>query len=777
MASNSEAVIIEKALKAATLAEAQEVADLIEAAVGARYERPVGDRFNNFGMMSYGGSFEYKALELVTNSQDAVLERLAVEKWGDRSKVPYGSPAEASADLLGELDYKKQGDLVQVQFRETDPPAKTSKRLTVVYRDAGCGMEPSAIPETIFHVGSSHKLETAWQQGAFGLGGTTAYRNAKAVVLVTRRAPEMNPAEDRIAVTVVLWDSHGKGQSATYLVTTDFEDDKSAQPWSAPASAYPAFDAGTHLALIAYGVEGFHRARSGDEKSFDTALNTRLFEPVTPVLFTNEITRSKNEYLRGLKRRLADNPNDARVEESEDLLYTIDGVNHHLPVSYFVFPPKDEPGNRRRMVAKDHTVVFTSNGQVHHKWTDEEFRRRTGGKLDKLKGRMFAVVKTDSMPIELRTALFSADRSQMVGNEEAIQLEDQLADFLVSSDRLQALNSELVREAIEKASSGESGLNIALKIASAFKAKGFKIAGATGGGGAGGAGGTGGARQRKKVEVYPDPTALEGPDTLIVEDGKKRTFEYMLNAEDSFLSSGRGVLEFETDHPEIDVQTGIVVRNLRDGYVKVQLVVPEGAAEGKFKLTATLAGWQKSSGGLGPVLTYETTLEVVDEIQSSGGNKTKTTGDKAADGAQVAVLWSNADAEEGWNNATPGSIENVPADVLASERSEYKELKKLGDQLIPTVMFNETYAPFKGYVSARAKTSSDKAVELAKERYAVGTGLGMMVLQEADAQAEKKGEEPLKPEQVLAAKQAIARSVLLMLPEFDSLSKEAGIEQ
>ena len=162
-----------------------------------------------------------------------------------------------------------------------------------------------------------------------------------------------------------------------------------------------------------------------------------------------------------------------------------------------------------------------------------------------------------------------------------------------------------------------------------------------GGGGAGGAGGTGGARQRKKVEVYPDPTALEGPDTLIVEDGKKRTFEYMLNAEDAFLSSGRGVLEFETDHPVIDVQTGIVVRNLRDGYVKVQLVVPEGAAEGTFKLTATLAGWQKSSGGLGPVLTYETALEVVDEIQNSGGNKTKSTGDKAADGAQVAVLWSN----------------------------------------------------------------------------------------------------------------------------------------
>ena len=75
---------------------------------------------------------------------------------------------------------------------------------------------------------------------------------------------------------------------------------------------------------MSYGVEGFHRARSGDERSFDMVLNTRLLTPIMPVRFTNEITRGKNEYLRGLSRRLADNPSPDRLEDDEEMLYTFE---------------------------------------------------------------------------------------------------------------------------------------------------------------------------------------------------------------------------------------------------------------------------------------------------------------------------------------------------------------------------------------------------------------------------------------------------------------------
>ena len=202
--SNSKAAaIIEAALAASTLEDALEVERLIEADIGNRYQRPIGDRYNNFGMIASSGSYEYKALEPVTNQQDALLERLAAATFGDLSKIPYATPEEAARDLLGHLSYKEQADKIAVSFVESDPPTRSSKRLTIVYRDTGCGMEPSQIPSSIFRLGSSHKTEAQWQQGAFGVGGASTYRNAKAVVLVSRRAPEMHPEDDRISVAVV----------------------------------------------------------------------------------------------------------------------------------------------------------------------------------------------------------------------------------------------------------------------------------------------------------------------------------------------------------------------------------------------------------------------------------------------------------------------------------------------------------------------------------------------------------------------------------------------
>jgi hypothetical protein len=764
------AAIIRAALDASTMDDAVRVSQLIEADIGAAYQRPVGDKSNNYGLMASSGSYEYKALEPVTNQQDSLLERFAAAKYGDLSKVPYRSPGEAAADLFADMKYQELADKLSVSFRESDSPTRSSKRLTIVYRDEGCGMTPAQIPGTIFGLGSRHKTESHWHQGAFGIGGASTYRNAEAVVLVTRRAPEMSPDEDLISVAVVRWEAKGKGESAYYLTTTDWDSDSSAEPWSAPASVLPDFEPGTHLALVSYGVEGFHRARSGDERSFDTVLNTRLYRPIAPVLFTNEITRGKKEYLRGLARRLEENPSPDRLEDEEEMLYSFGGNSYRLPVRYAVFPG-GEKGTRRRFVAKDHVLIFTSNGQVHHTWSKEEFRQRTA--LSKIHERVFVEVETDSLPIELRTKLFTPDRSRLLANDPAIQLEDQVGDFLKTWNRLMQINSELVRDAISGASTGGSGLAVSRKIAAALKLKGFSVGGSNGkGGGPGG----GGPRPRKAVETYPDPTTLEGPDKLIVADGKVRLVTYMLNAEDTFLDSGRGALEFECDHPDIDVSHHVVVGKLRDGYVRVQLQVPEGAAEGQYALKAHLRDWAKASGGLGAAMDYSTVLEVVDEISAPNtGAGTKKGSKGAGDGADVAVLWQNPEEYGGdWHNAVPGSIDMVPATTLA-EKEEYEVLGVLGDQEIPTIVLNKEYAPFKAYISTRAKDLGDKGVSDARDRYAVGVGFGLLLLDEDAKKKESKSGKGLDPAEQLAAKKAVARSVLLMMPAFDTLIKEAGL--
>lgn len=772
MTHSIEHTIIDSALKASTYKEARAVADLIEKHIGHRYQRPVGDRFNNYGLMASSGSYEYKALEPVTNSQDAVLERHAAARWEDLAKVPYKRPDEAAKDLLDTLEYKEQADKVTVAFREADEPARSSKQLTVVYRDLGCGMEPRAIPKTIFALGSSHKTDSPWHQGAFGIGGASTYRNAKAVVLVSRRAPEMKPQEDRISVAVVLWEAHGKGQSAYYLVTSDWETNKDAEPWSAPASAYPDFDHGTHMALISYGVEGFHRARSGDEKSFDTVLNTRLLNPVVPVRFTNEITRGKNEYLRGLSKRLHDNPSEERLSDQEELLYTYDGDSYRLPVRYYVFPGGDT-GTRRRFVAKGHALVFTSNGQVHHHWAPEAFRLRT--KLNKVHERIFVIVETDNLPIELRTALFTPDRSQLLASEAAIQLEDQVANFLGTWHKLLEVNNQLVREAISSASGGRSAISVGRRISTALKVRGFNLSG-NGSSGGGGAGGTGGPRVRKKIETYLDPTTLEGPDRLVVEDGKVRSLEYMLNAVDDFLDSGRGELTFQANHPDIDPTKHIVVGRLRDGYLRVQLQVPEGAREGEFQLTAHLGSWHKAAGGMGPEMSYPTTLVVVDEMPPGNGAGPGSGSKGAGEGGQIAVIWTTPEKYgNDWTNAVPGTVEEIEAATLAQSDEVYKDLAKLGSQRIPTIVLNKTYAPYKSYISARAKDLTKTGAQDASDRYAVGTGLGLLVLHEDQKKREKESKTPVDPEQFSISQQAVARSVLLMMPEFDTLAREAGL--
>jgi hypothetical protein len=762
--------IIRAALDARTVADAEALQRLIERHIGVRYERPLGDRWNNFGLITTSGSFDHKALEPVTNMQDAVLERFAAAAFGDLSTVPYTTPEEAALALLNGRPDRDIADAVTVTFHEAEPPARTTKRITISYRDHGCGIEPAAVPNTIFALGSSHKTKSAWQQGAFGLGGTETYRNADAVVFVSRRAPELNPAEDRITVAVVMWQAHGKGQSAYYLTTTEWTTPgDSAEPWSTPAADFPEFEPGTYLALISYGVEGYHRARLGDERSFDTVLNTRLFQPITPVRFTNTMARAdRNEYLRGLARRMDDNPRADRREGTDRLPYHINGTTYHLPVRFYVFSAPGDTGERRNFVARDHAVVFTSNGQVHHHWSPQEFRYKT--RLNKLYDRIFVVVETDELPIEVRTALFTPDRSHLLSSDDALRLEDAVAAFLDAWGELTDVNGELIREAITRSTSAESAVEVARQISQALRVRGFALNGGGTGGGGGGSGN--GGRRRKDIDLYSDPTMLEGPEKIVAEDDKTKFVQYTLNAVDDFMPA-RGQLAVRCSHPEINARE-ITVGELHQGRIRVSMAVPPNAQLGTFYLTAEITGWHRASGGVGATLTWVSELEVVDEIpRRPRGTRTDGKGG-TGEGNLVAVVWSSPDEQPDWNNGVPGHVEDVPASALAA-RPEYAELAQLGDKPIPTIMLNQEYGPFKTYISARSRDLTDTGVDAKKQRYAIGTGLGLLYLNQQLRQRARRG--PIDEAFELDAKQAIARSVLTMMPAFDSLVREAGLTE
>lgn len=755
--------VVRAALSARTLAEAEAVQEMIAQAIGNRYERPLGDRWNNFGLITAGGSYDHKIIENVTNMQDAILELLAGLEHGGLSRVPYRSPRESAEALLEGRSYREVADLAAVEFFESDPPARATKRITVTFRDCGCGITPEYIPQSIFALGSSHKEGYDWLQGAFGLGGATTFRNARAVVLVTRRDPRLLEAgeEDRIAVAVVLWQKHRKGLGAYYLVTAPWQaSPRSARPYSIPAREYSDFEPGTYLALISYGVEGYHRHRLGDERSFDTVLNTRLFQPITPIRFEDHLLgRERREYLRGLLQRLEDNPREDRRQAADVLPYNVDGNTYHLPIRFYVFAKRGEPGERRKFVAHDHAVLFTSNGQTHYHWTPQEFRLRTN--LTKIYDRILVVVNTDELPIDIRTSLFTPDRTELNRDDAAIRLEEQVAGFLREWPELVQINADLIREAITTHDGTRSTLEIARQISRALRVRGF------------GMNRNGRHPVRPKlppapIELYDDPTTMEGPERVIAPVGETKFVTYVINAVDYFIPR-RAKIEVRCDHPDI-TDREITVGPLRSGRVRVSVAVPTDAQLGVFRLSASLSDWIKSSGGLGAPMHWDMEFDVAEELERPV--RARKNGAGVGEGPLVAVIWTHPD--QLGDPSGPGEVQQIPAKMLAADKPEYAELAALGERQVPTVVLNEEFTHLKKYLSGRVHDLTEAGIQNAKDRYAVGVGLGLLLLDQTLSRKHQLGEK-VDDEFVYTAQRAVARSVLSIMPEFDQLAKEAGL--
>lgn len=105
----------------------------------------------------------------------------------------------------------------------------------------------------------------------------------------------------------------------------------------------------------------------------------------------------------------------------------------------------------------------------------------------------------------------------------------------------------------------------------------------------------------------------------------------------------------------------------------------------------------------------------------------------------MGVIWSNPEkqSDSGWDARVPGHVEHVPAKTLAEADPEYASLAVLGDVEVPTIVLNEEYAPYKQYISARARTLV--RVDDPRDRYAVGTGLGLLFLEQEFKKKAERG--------------------------------------
>jgi hypothetical protein len=261
--------------------------------------------------------------------------------------------------------------------------------------------------------------------------------------------------------------------------------------------------------------------------------------------------------------------------------------------------------------------------------------------------------------------------------------------------------------------------------------------------------------------------------------GQTRAITYSVDVVDSFFE-GRGTVSVTSDHPEIEAGKEITVGKGRSGRVRVMVAVPDTLEPGTHLLEVVLDGWHKASGGLGPRLEHTTKLELVDEIPGSGSGtgKPTTSGTGTSgpgEGTNVALKWSSPDQQETWEKITVGEVEQIPAQVLAGAQLEYAELAGLGDVKIPTIVLNEEYPPFKKYLAGRNRDLTK--IERPKEQYAIGVGVALLLL-DREVEARRTASSGDVPDDgfVASAQRTAARAVLAVMPSFDALAKEAGLE-
>lgn len=738
----------------------------------APYERPVGDRWGNRGLFTAaGGNFDHKLTELITNMLDSLLLRRAVEAYGDdvldndESAELFDTPAEAVRELFGAEGPPDGPGRAWVELRSAGSDRKRER--TIVFRDRGIGMQPNEIADSLLRVGSSRKDGVIWLMGAFGRGGLTVLPNAHGWVVLTRSA--LAP-ESGVVLTVVRWQRVGNRQTQTalYRVVSPWQHDGDrADPLVIPAEVCPDFDCGTRIAVVGFRAEGIGVSRLGDERSLDTIIDTRLFEPPLPIHLTAPALGGRGArltQLRGLSRRFTDNPRSDRTEGFEQLPFGYEGRTYQLPVRFYLFAASGDAGTRRRFVARNHAVLLNSNGQVHAHWTPAEFRYRT--RLSKLADRILVVLDTDPLPLELRTSLFTADRTDLLRNPHAVRLEDALIAFLNEWDELEEANNEMIRDSIRRSNRDRSTADLSERIAKAAEARRWRATTNRNGGR--------NRRPARPLELLDDPTTLRGPQSRRLERGRTHGIYFSLNARDGFVPT-RAQCRATTTHLDIDPDEDLTVGELRKGRLRVLMAVPVDADLATAVLTLRVEPWLSAQGGLREALEAETRFEIVDEDdRPKPPTAEPENGRRASRAMPIATVWTTHENEPDWGANTPGEAELVQASTFVELGDDYKRYANIDEDGL-LLKLNEEFTPLKAYTSMRARDIGDEGVRRLKNRYALGLGVYMVVADKHQRHASGSGHAP-NEQSATSSRRAAAQAVLAMLPEFDALIAEAGLD-
>lgn len=771
--------IIDAAINAQTVADVDRLEGLLKRAFGGERVRYLGDREANWSAIAGGTDPTGVLFERVTNMWDANIELEA-----ERRKIHnLGSTTEAAATFfgvtdgmvgLGPIEREQIGARSRVILLDSDQPGP---RPTVAFRDLGTGIVQAAVPTTILSLEESNKLRKPYTHGVFGKGGSTACAFSDATIVVTRRQPDLlEPGEeDRVTVAVVREaDAADMGLPFfRYLVGAD------RLPYSVPAIEYPSFEPGTLVLHINYQAGRMGTETWQQEESIYTYGETILFDPTLPYQLQDMRTGAANRRpegrgastLAGLSQRLEQLKvgDDTLLAASKWQSVAIPDVGD-IKLRWWLFTDTDK---RRRRAAKGNVILFTTNGQVHHAWDQAKFqqlvdsRRRVGQ-------RLLAEVDCDGIEIKRRYKVFDSFRVQVRRGPEGRALEEAVAYALSTDADLGSYESEFVRQTL-----GSTVQNVSKAFRDRLnRALTTRLPGITTVAGSGGRPKP--PKPKTTTDLYPEPTSLTGPEEITLLIGGRATAYMEINAVDGFVPD-KGVLTVVTTDGAPVLATG--VGDLRRGRLALTLQVPAGTAVGKAEVEITLE-WIRGRGGLG-LMTWPMRVVLVDAIAPhpvpapkpapAGGTEAKT--EKGA----IAFMWVNGQHDMDWSDDVVGELQAIKGSDLAAKNEAYEDLKGVEEE-IPTLVLNKDFAELAAYRRATVKGSSDAALSLREERYALGVGVMVANLELRERAVRKKHErwaagqngieeppKPLDPGQIHRALAEGARGVVAILPDFDAI--------
>jgi hypothetical protein len=763
--------IITAALAARTMADVDVLEGMLGKAALTKY-RFLGDQEANWSSISSPADATSVLFERPTNMFDAVIEREAEVR--DRKDLP--SPAAAASTFfgvprdglreMGQADRERVASECLIQVLDSDD---SKRRPTFAFRDHGIGLAPGEMPETILSLQRSNKLRKPYTNGIFGKGGSSTDAFSDATIIVARKQPALlNGGEDRIGVAVVR-EAEAEDMGLPFLRYL-VGDDK--LPYSVPGSSHPDFEPGVYVAHINYQAGKMGVQNWTNEESIYAFAETILFAPTLPYLLEDARSGDANvrpaergpSVLSGLGQRLEGlKAGDGTIRDRSGWqTVRVAGVGE-VRLRWWLF---DDLDKRRTRVAKGYVVVFTTNGQIHHAWDNARLQQLVEGRR-RVGQRLFAQVDCDGIPPRKRAKVFDSFRAQVRRGPEGRALEEAIADALAEDPDLNDAETQLIKETLASTAQRVSAafrkrLNQALRA----KVPGLVLA-------AGIRPGSRPPKAKPPEDLYQEPTTMTGPAEVTLLLGGRATVFMEINAVDGFVPD-LGQIDLEGVSPLPIFSPG----DLRKGRLRVGLEATPALADGSTLQPEVVLSWVRKNGGLGRI-GWPLKIQVVSKIEAKPAGKPKgTTQIPTKDTGDVALIWGGRSE---YGDDVVGEFTELKADALADASPDYAHLKGV-ESPIPTIILNQDFGEWQGYLRGTARQASQAALDGRRERYALGVGVVVANLQQQEKKIQRRheawearqngNEQPPKPmteDQMRRALAEAAHGVLTLMPDFDAL--------